>query len=126
MSREEYQGLDLDAKVELIRGLVPLGLMHVHELLEDELNALAGEWYARRHGLTVGIRYGSNPGTVRMAGQRVPIRVPRVRSERGIVDDFGLDAGYAAWTVQCCFLVASFTLVAVALLRLISLSRSVG
>ena len=29
-----------------------------------------------------GRRHGSNPGTVRLAGQRVPIRVPRVRSER--------------------------------------------
>jgi len=30
--REEYADLELDAKVELIRGLVPLGLMHVHGL----------------------------------------------------------------------------------------------
>ena len=30
-----------------------------------------------------GRRHGSNPGTVRLAGQRVPIRVPRVRSVAG-------------------------------------------
>src|SRR5512145_1797130 len=29
------------------------------------------------------MRYGSNPGTVRVAGQRVAIRVPRVRGKRG-------------------------------------------
>ena len=31
--REAYADLELDAKVELIRALVPLGLLHVQELL---------------------------------------------------------------------------------------------
>ena len=34
--REDYPDLELDAKVELIRSLVPLGLMHVEELLDSE------------------------------------------------------------------------------------------
>lgn len=80
--RDEYQTLDLDAKVEMIRALVPLGLMHVHELLDQEVTALAGARYAHRDGVS-GVRHGSNPGTVRIAGQRVPIRVPRVRGDRG-------------------------------------------
>src|SRR5881628_706345 len=29
LRREEYQGLELNAKVELMRSLIPLGLMHV-------------------------------------------------------------------------------------------------
>jgi transposase-like protein len=78
---EEYGGLELDAKVELIRSLVPLGLMRVEELLDEEVMALAGLRHARDGA--VGTRHGSNPGTVRLAGQRIPIRVPRVRSERG-------------------------------------------
>lgn len=82
LRREEYSELELDTKVELIRSLVPLGLMHVQELLDDEVTALAGPRYAREDG-GAGMRYGSNPGTLRVAGQRVPIRVPRVRSERG-------------------------------------------
>jgi putative transposase len=80
--REEYLVLDLDSKIELIRGLVPLGLMHVQELLDDEVLALAGVRHARQDG-GVGTRHGSNPGTVQLAGQRVPIRVPRVRGEQG-------------------------------------------
>ena len=32
--REDYGELELDAKVELIRSLVPLGLMHVEEMLD--------------------------------------------------------------------------------------------
>lgn len=83
VQRAEYTGLELDAKVELIRSLVPLGLMHVQELLDDEVRALAGAWYERKDGSQMGRRHGSNPGSVRMAGQRVPIRVPRVRSEHG-------------------------------------------
>lgn len=80
--REAYEGLEVDTKVELIRALVPLGLMHVQQLLEEEVDALAGARYARQDG-SAAMRHGSNPGTVRLAGQRVPIRVPRVRGERG-------------------------------------------
>ena len=83
ISREAYAGFDVDAKVEMIRALVPLGLMHVQELLEDEVAALAGARHARKDALVRGRRHGSNPGTVRLAGQRVPIRVPRVRSVAG-------------------------------------------
>ena len=46
--REDYADLELDAKVELIRSLVPLGLMHVEEVLDAEVTALAGERYARK------------------------------------------------------------------------------
>ena len=83
MRREDYAELELDAKVELIRSLVPLGLMQVEELLDAEVTALAGEHYARKAASIGGRRHGSNPGTVSLAGQRVPIRVPRVRSVAG-------------------------------------------
>ena len=83
ISREDYAELELDSKVEAIRALVPLGLMHVKEVLEQEVTALAGERYSRKATSTLGRRHGSNPGTVGLAGQRVPIRVPRVRSVSG-------------------------------------------
>ena len=66
----------------MIRALVPLGLMHVHELL-DEVSELAGERYVRKSETVQGRRHGTNPGTVKLAGQRVPIRVPRVRGRDG-------------------------------------------
>jgi putative transposase len=81
--REDYAETELDAKVEMIRSLVPLGLMHVQEMLDEEVTALAGERYARKEAPTRGRRHGSNPGTIGLAGQRVPIRVPRVRSIEG-------------------------------------------
>ncbi|MFQ5669197.1 MAG: transposase [Acidobacteriota bacterium] len=83
INREAYAGFDLDGKVEAIRALVPLGLMHVKEMLDQEVVALAGERYIRKADLTNGRRHGSNPGTVRLAGQRVPIRVPRVHTISG-------------------------------------------
>ena len=83
IDREEYAELEVDAKVELIRSLVPLGLMHIEELLDEEVTALAGERYARKDPSVAGRRHGSNPGTVGLAGQRVPIRVPRLRHVAG-------------------------------------------
>ena len=48
LRREDYGELELAAKVELIRSLVPLGLMHVAERLDEEVTALAGARYARK------------------------------------------------------------------------------
>ena len=79
IDRAEYAEVEVDAKVELIRSLVPLGLMHIEELLDEEVTALAGERYARKAPAVGGRRHGSNPGTVGLAGPRVPIRVPRIR-----------------------------------------------
>ena len=79
IDREGYAELEVDATVELIRSVVPLGLLHIEELLDEEVTALAGERYARKAPSVGGRRHGSNPGTVGLAGQRVPIRVPRIR-----------------------------------------------
>ncbi len=79
IGKAEVEVLELDARVELIRALIPLGLAEIYSVLDEEVRDLAGERYAR-HG---GSRHGTNPGSVRLAGQRVPIRVPRVRGENG-------------------------------------------
>ena len=83
LSPQQYDELELDAKVELIGALIPLGLMHVARELKAEVKALAGERYCREEqGGKPYVRYGSNPGSVRLAGQRLPLRVPRVRNQR--------------------------------------------
>ena len=46
--REDYQGLGMDTRLELIRALIPLGLMAVYEELDAEVEQLAGRWYARK------------------------------------------------------------------------------
>ncbi len=70
-------------KVECIRALIPLGLLHVHALLEEEVCTLAGARYARKVSSLPGRRHGSNPGSVRLAGQQVPLPIPRVRQADG-------------------------------------------
>lgn len=80
MSAEEFAAMELDTRVELIRALIPLGLMAIGGELQAEVTALAGERYRREGGQPGLARYGSNPSSVRLAGQRVPLRVPRVRN----------------------------------------------
>ena len=82
VSGEEYTSLDVDTKVELIRALIPLGLKAVKEMLDEEVSALAGPRYSRGGGQPGLARYGSNPGSVRLASQRIPISIPRVRNLR--------------------------------------------
>ena len=80
MSVEAFAAMELDTKVELIQALIPLGLMAIGAELEAEVTALAGERYRREGGQPGLARHGSNPSSVRLAGQRVPVRVPRVRN----------------------------------------------
>jgi transposase-like protein len=95
LRRDEYDDLELDSKVEFVRNLAQLGMMHVQELLEQNVAALAGPRYSRGDQWA-GSRHGSNPGSVQLAGQTLPIRVPRVRGDG---EEIPLDA-YAALQEQ--------------------------
>lgn len=77
MTAEEYRGLQVDSRMELIEQLIPLGLMKVQEELQEEVRSLAGEKYSRGRN----VRYGVNPGSVVLGGQRVGLDVPRVRDK---------------------------------------------
>ena len=79
LTREEYEGEPVSVRLEMIRALIPLGLMHVAEELEREVTAWAGARYSREGRVPGLARYGSNPGSVRVGGQRVGMRIPRVR-----------------------------------------------
>jgi transposase-like protein len=83
VGRSAYAAAGLDTKVELIQELIPLGLMHVQETLAAEVEALAGVRHARKSDAEAGVRHGTNPGSVRLGGQRLGIRVPRVRGDEG-------------------------------------------
>jgi putative transposase len=71
----------VDVKVELIQALIPIGLWHVKELLEEEVKQLAGERY-QRGGLPGHDRWGKQGGSVYLGDQKLPIEVPRVRDQR--------------------------------------------
>ena len=85
VSWEEIEALELDPRVELIRQLIPLGLAEVGRLLDEEVEELAGRRHARKTTGEGIYRHGHNPGSVRLGGQRHPVRVPRVRGGSGEV-----------------------------------------
>jgi putative transposase len=72
----------IDTKVELIQALIPLGLLHVEESLQQEVERLAGPRYARYGGKPGLVRYGKQPGSVYLADQKLGSEVPRVRNLR--------------------------------------------
>ena len=70
---------DLDTKVEMIQALIPLGVEKFKEEALRAVGELAGPWYRRSGGDRRYYRWGSERGSVYMADQKVPVRVPRVR-----------------------------------------------
>lgn len=80
---DQYEAFDVDSKLECIRALIPLGLMHVQEVLEEEVYQWAGARYAPKPPALLGRRHGSNPGSVQLAGQRHPLRIQRVQYKHG-------------------------------------------
>ena len=69
-----------EMKMVLIEHHMELARMLVREILDEEVNQLAGDRYSRNKPYDGRYsRWGSNPGSVRIAGERVPVEVPRVR-----------------------------------------------
>jgi transposase-like protein len=73
---------DLDTRVALIQALIPLGLQAVEDILQQEVQTLAGPRYARGDGAPHVVRWGRQRGSVYLADQKLPIRVPRVRNRQ--------------------------------------------
>ena len=63
----------IDTKVALIQ-LIPLGLLHVQESLQQEVERLAGARYAREGGKPGVVRYGKQPGSIYLADLRGPAK----------------------------------------------------
>lgn len=79
-------GLDLadvegELKVQLIQALIPLGLMHVAEVLEEEVRGLAGDRY-RRNGKAGHVRWCRQWGSVYLGEQKLPVRYQRVSDRK--------------------------------------------
>ena len=70
---------DIDSRVALIQALIPVGLERVHELLQEEVEHLAGKWYQREGRQPGYVRWTSQRGSIYLADQKLPITVPRVR-----------------------------------------------
>lgn len=82
LSREAFEALELNSRIAAIQQLIPLGMMVVQEELMRDVERLAGPRYSRRDESAPG-RYGYNPGSVKLAGSRIAVNVPRVRGPFG-------------------------------------------
>jgi len=83
--KEEFEGYDIDTRLEMIRALIPIGMIAIYEELDREVVKMAGVRHSRKSESKKYYRHGTNPGTVKLAGQRVPVKVPRVRGSEGEV-----------------------------------------
>jgi transposase-like protein len=70
---------DGTAMLAMIQALIPLGLKAVEDALRQEVLALAGVRYAHDDATPQMARWGSQPGSIYVADQKLPIQVPRVR-----------------------------------------------
>ena len=70
---------DLEARIEVIQLLIPLGLQAVSEELQRSVEALAGPRYQRKGSDQPLRRWGAQAGSVYLGDQKLPVEVPRVR-----------------------------------------------
>ncbi len=71
--------IDLETRLSVIQALIPLGLEAVADLLQQEVEQLAGVRYARKGSEQAHRRWGSHKGSVYLMDQKLPLDVPRVR-----------------------------------------------
>lgn len=74
---------DIDVRVSLIQALIPVALEEVNKNLQKEVLLLAGERHSR--GSNNG-RWGKQNGSIYLSDQKVPIKVPRVRSKKANIE----------------------------------------
>ena len=70
----------LDGRIEAIQWLIPLGLQAVTEELQRAVVELAGRRYERKGSDQPLRRWGSQPGSVYLGDQKLPVEVPRLRN----------------------------------------------
>jgi len=75
-------GEDFNIRISLIQELIPIGLMAVNDILQQEVIQLAGTRYSRGKDNREIVRWGSQQGSVYMQDMKVKVRVPRVRNKK--------------------------------------------
>ena len=69
----------IDTKLRLIQHHAKMARLLAEEVLEEEVTDLAGKRYSRKEEGNSLRRWGSNSGSIRIDGEKIPIDVPRVR-----------------------------------------------
>ncbi|GJQ33926.1 MAG: hypothetical protein HBSAPP04_27650 [Ignavibacteriaceae bacterium] len=69
-------------QISLLQHATELAIMLVNQMLESQVATLAGERYSHNSvGSKPLVRYGYNPGSVKIQEKRYPVQVPRVRNQ---------------------------------------------
>jgi len=71
-----------DVRIALIQELIPIGLMAVNDILQNEVTQLAGPRYSRRQDKRYIVRWGAQQGSVYLQDTKVKVRVPRIRNRK--------------------------------------------
>lgn len=65
----------IDVQYELFKSFVDISKLHYNNLVSEELKIKAGSKYERGKRYS---RWGSNPGSIRIGEEKVPVEVPRL------------------------------------------------
>ena len=76
--REALDG-PIDTKLRLIQHHAKMARLLAEEVLEEEVEDLVGKRHSRKKEGNPFRRWGSNSGSIRIDGEKIPIDVPRVR-----------------------------------------------
>ena len=69
----------VDVKTSMAMHHLELSRMLINEILNDEVECLAGKRYKHQpKDVRQCYRWSSNPGSVKLGGQRIPVEIPRV------------------------------------------------
>ena len=72
----------IDTKLQLLEHHADMARLLAEEILEEEVNALAGERHSRDHPCGKPLRrWGYDPGSISIDGEKVPIEIPRLRDK---------------------------------------------
>jgi len=81
MQLSAYGVLGANSRIAMIQEIIPIGLMHVADELQREVEQLTGKRY-ERDGIPGYDRWGKQQGSVYVQDQRIPILIQRVRDTR--------------------------------------------
>lgn len=84
---EELMGASISTKLHLLAHYTELARMLAYQLIDEEVASLAGARYERdRPHEGRYVRWGSNPGSIKLGDERLPIEVPRVRDRNDQIE----------------------------------------
>ena len=72
----------IDTKLQLLKHHADMARLLAEEILEEDVEALAGERHSRNCPSGKPLqRWGYNPGSIQIDGEKVPIEIPRLRDK---------------------------------------------